>query len=197
MDVAHGMLDSKLRNDPRVVVLERTNVRNLDRKAMASLGEEPFDVVVADLSFISLTAVARMLVGELAAPGADVVLLVKPQFEVGRAIAARGRGVVKGAAERRGALERVAEAVVAAGARIMGAMASPLLGPAGNAEFLLRARAHAQHPPSGTAAILDAAIAEAPDHRRHDRAEDASDADGSHTDSHTDSRTDSHTDGPR
>jgi 23S rRNA (cytidine1920-2'-O)/16S rRNA (cytidine1409-2'-O)-methyltransferase len=98
-------------------------------------------VVVADLSFISLTTVAPVLAGVLAAPGADLVLLVKPQFEAGRVEASRGRGVIRDPGVRREALRRVASAYLSQGATIMGVMASPVLGPAGNAEFLLRARA--------------------------------------------------------
>jgi len=163
VDVAHGMLHPRLRDDPKVKVLERTNLRYLD---LGTTGNIRFDVVVADLSFISLTVVVGVLAQELPVPGADLVLLVKPQFEVGKVVARRGRGVVKDPTERRAALERVASALVQCGASIMGAMASPLLGPAGNAEYLLHARALVGAP-RGTSAIprgiLDAAIAGFPD----------------------------------
>ena len=165
VDVGHGQLDASLRRDRRVRVLERTNVRGLRPE---DVGAQPFDVVVADLSFISLTAVAPVLAGDLARPGADVVVLVKPQFEAGRADAGRGRGVIRDPAVRRATLERVASALVSQGATIMGAMASPLLGPAGNAEFLLHARAHAAAVPTldgAVAAMLAAAVASAPDAR--------------------------------
>ena len=92
VDVGHGQLDASLRRDPRVEVLERTNIRTL---TLASVGGSPFDLVVADLSFISLVTVAPVLAGELAAPGADVVVLVKPQFEAGRAEVSRGKGVIR------------------------------------------------------------------------------------------------------
>ncbi len=166
VDVGHGQLDASLRGDPRVHVLERTNIRSLD---LASVGGAPFDLVVADLSFISLATVAPVLAGELAVPGADVVVLVKPQFEAGRVEASRGKGVIRLPEVRRAALDRVASAFASQGATIMGAMASPLLGPAGNAEFLLHARAHAEPgdlaPRSGQAlaALLDAAVGSAPD----------------------------------
>lgn len=163
VDVAHGMIHPSLREDPRVVLLERTNVRHLDR---AGCGGDAFDVVVADLSFISLVTVMDVIATELPAPGADLVLLVKPQFEVGRRVASKGRGVVKDPHDRRDALERVASALLSHGAGIMGAMASPLLGPAGNAEFLLHARAlvFPEHrAPESVAAILDAAVAASPD----------------------------------
>jgi 23S rRNA (cytidine1920-2'-O)/16S rRNA (cytidine1409-2'-O)-methyltransferase len=168
VDVGYGQLHPRLRADRRVTVLERTNVRHLEG---APLGA-PFEVVVADLSFISLATVVPVLAGVLAAPGADLVLLVKPQFEAGREAVRRGRGVVRDPALRRQALERAASALAAAGATIMGAMASPLLGPAGNAEFFLHARAHAGETsapaalapappaPAALAAVLDAAVAE-------------------------------------
>jgi 23S rRNA (cytidine1920-2'-O)/16S rRNA (cytidine1409-2'-O)-methyltransferase len=176
VDVGYGQLDPRLRDDRRVLVLERTNVRDLE---LAQVGAETFDVVVADLSFISLRAVAPFLAGSLAAPGADLVVLVKPQFEAGRAEAGRGRGVISDPTVRRAALEGVASAFVAAGAVIMGAMASPLLGPAGNAEFFLHARAHGPvpsvsgatatvlepepHSPDALGQLFDAAVASAPD----------------------------------
>jgi len=163
VDVAHGMLHPRLRDDPKVTSLERTNLRHLD---LAATGNIRFDVVVADLSFISLTVVVGVLARELPVPGADLVLLVKPQFEVGKAVARRGRGVVKDPTERRAVLERVASALVSSGASIMDAMASPLLGPAGNAEYLLHARALVAVPRGESAvpeAVLDAAIGASPD----------------------------------
>ncbi len=166
VDVGHGQLDASLRHDPRVEVLERTNIRAL---TLASAGASPFDLVVADLSFISLATVAPVLAGELAAPGADVVVLVKPQFEAGRAEVSRGKGVIRLAAVRRAALGRVASAFASQGATIMGAMASPLLGPAGNAEFLLHARAHtspadiSSRSSDAVGAVLDDAVESAPD----------------------------------
>ncbi len=163
VDVGRGMLHENLRNAPRVVIMERTNVRDLSLRSLGDSGHEPFGVVVADLSFISLATVAPVLVGELAAPDADLVVLVKPQFEVGRATASRGRGVVKDPVERLAALERVAGALISAGATIMGAMASPLLGPAGNAEFLLHAEKRRADPAGVPHAMLDAAVAAAPD----------------------------------
>jgi 23S rRNA (cytidine1920-2'-O)/16S rRNA (cytidine1409-2'-O)-methyltransferase len=159
------MLHPRLRDDPKVKLLERTNLRHLD---LGTTGNIRFDVVVADLSFISLTVVVGVLAQELPVPGADLVLLVKPQFEVGKVVARRGRGVVKDSTERRAALERVASALVQCGASIMGAMASPLLGPAGNAEYLLHARALVAAPRGGSVvpqAVLDAAIGASPDIR--------------------------------
>jgi len=160
VDVGHGQLDGRLRSDDRVEVRERTNIRTL---AASAVGGE-FDLLVADLSFISLVTVAPVLVGSLARGGADVVVLVKPQFEAGRTEVSRGKGVIRDPALRRAALEKVASAFASQGATIMGAMASPLLGPAGNAEFLLHAVAHGAPADSGTwADALDGAVAEAPD----------------------------------
>ncbi|MHB8680953.1 MAG: TlyA family RNA methyltransferase [Acidimicrobiales bacterium] len=138
VDVGYGQFAPALRSDPRVRLLERTNIR--DVRAMELGG--PFEVVVADLSFISLTTVAPGLAGELATAGATIVVLVKPQFEAGRAEVSRGRGVVRDAGVRLAALEQASSALEAAGASIMGAMPSPLVGPAGNAEYLLYAVAH-------------------------------------------------------
>jgi 23S rRNA (cytidine1920-2'-O)/16S rRNA (cytidine1409-2'-O)-methyltransferase len=152
VDVGYGQLHERLREDQRVVVRERTNVRDL---APGDLGA-PFPLVVADLSFISLRAVAPALVG-LAAPGADLVWLVKPQFEAGREEAARGRGVVRDPQVWRRVLGEVGAALGGLGAAIMGVMASPLRGADGNVEFLLHARTAASPGPGGTAPDAGAA----------------------------------------
>jgi 23S rRNA (cytidine1920-2'-O)/16S rRNA (cytidine1409-2'-O)-methyltransferase len=161
VDVGHGQLDPRLRADPRVVVRERTNVRHL---APADLGiaDGAVDLVTADLSFISLTQVVPVLAGPLLGPAGELVVLVKPQFEAGRAEVSRGRGVIRDAGVWRAALASVASALGQAGTGIMGAMPSPLRGPAGNVEFLLHARvgaAGADHVPT----LLDRAVAEAGD----------------------------------
>ena len=139
LDVGHGQLDQRLRLDDRVVVVERTHVNDADPVALGG----PFGVVVADVSFISLTSVADALVRRLAQPGADVVVLVKPQFEVSKAVASRGKGVVTDAVEQAGALDRVGNAIQAAGATIMGVVDSPITGASGNQEYLLYARVEA------------------------------------------------------
>jgi 23S rRNA (cytidine1920-2'-O)/16S rRNA (cytidine1409-2'-O)-methyltransferase len=162
VDVGYGQLHPRIRADRRVTVRERTNIRSL---ASDEAGER-FDLIVADLSFISLAVVVPLLVGELAAPGADLLLLVKPQFEVGHIEVSRGRGVIRRPDLRRAALEKVASALTNAGATIMGAMASPVLGPAGNAEYLLWAGIPAGDtapPVVDIAAVLDAAVAASPD----------------------------------
>ncbi len=131
VDVGHGQLDRRLRTDPRVEVREGVNVRSADR---AGLGG-PFDLVVADLSFISLGLVAANLAG-LGHEGSDWVVLVKPQFEVGRAAIGKG-GVVRSAAAREEAIVTVARSFATAGLTAVGAIASPVLGGSGNREALL------------------------------------------------------------
>ena len=152
VDVGRGQLDEKLRRDSRVEPLERTHIRDFS-------GAEPFPVVVADLSFISLRSVVDALVGANAAPGADVVVLVKPQFEAGRQVVSRGRGVVRDEQVWRDVVDDVASAFRAAGAARIGAMVSPLRGADGNVEFLLHLKAHA--PDQDQALDLDALVSEA------------------------------------
>ena len=132
VDVGHGQLHARLRADRRVVVLERTNVRDL---TVAGIGGHAADVVTADLSFISLRTVAGALLG-LAGPDADLVLLVKPQFEAGRAEADRGRGVIREPGVWRRVLDEVVSTFAGRDAAMMGLMVSPLTGPRGNVEFL-------------------------------------------------------------
>jgi 23S rRNA (cytidine1920-2'-O)/16S rRNA (cytidine1409-2'-O)-methyltransferase len=131
LDVGYGQLAWSLREDPRVTVLDRTNVRDLQP---AALPYAP-SLVVADLSFISLTLVAPAL-ARVAAPGGDAVLLVKPQFEAGRRDVGQG-GVVRDPGIWRGAIERVMQAAAAEGLQPIAVMPSPLRGPAGNVEFPL------------------------------------------------------------
>jgi 23S rRNA (cytidine1920-2'-O)/16S rRNA (cytidine1409-2'-O)-methyltransferase len=133
VDVGYGQLAWSLRRDERVTVLERTNVRDLRP------GDLPFAprLVVADLSFISLGLALPGLL-RVADPEARLVLLVKPQFEVGPGDVGRG-GVVRDPASWRRALDGVAVALAELGFVVRGAMASPLLGPAGNVEFLVDA----------------------------------------------------------
>jgi 23S rRNA (cytidine1920-2'-O)/16S rRNA (cytidine1409-2'-O)-methyltransferase len=127
VDVGHGQLHERLRADPRVTVVERTNIRGFEGG--------PYPLVVADLSFISLRTVAPDLL-RLAGPGADVVALVKPQYEAGRAEAAKGRGVISDPEVWRRVLNDVVSALNDAGAAMMGVMVSPLKGADGNVEFL-------------------------------------------------------------
>jgi len=134
-DVGYGQLHWRLRNDPRVTVIERANVRHVSAE---DLPWRP-DGVVADLSFISLTLVLEPIV-RAAAPDADLILLVKPQFEAGRDAVGRS-GVVRDPEVWRSAMERVAAAASGLGRGLVGAVASPLPGPAGNREFFLHLRA--------------------------------------------------------
>jgi 23S rRNA (cytidine1920-2'-O)/16S rRNA (cytidine1409-2'-O)-methyltransferase len=134
VDVGHGQLHERLRADPRVTSHERCNVRTVDPGALGA----PFDLVVADLSFISLRLVANVLV---AAAEGDLVLLVKPQFEAGRAEVSKGRGIVTDPEVHARVVAEVSDVFTAAGAQVHGTIISPITGADGNHEFLL----HASH----------------------------------------------------
>jgi 23S rRNA (cytidine1920-2'-O)/16S rRNA (cytidine1409-2'-O)-methyltransferase len=135
VDVGYGQLHARLRGDPRVVVRERENARLL---TAGSLGER-VDLVTGDLSFISLRLVLPA-VKAILKPGGEAILLVKPQFEVGKGEVGKG-GVVRDDAKRRAALDAIAEAARALGFEVMGEAESPIEGPAGNREWLLALRA--------------------------------------------------------
>ncbi len=134
VDVGYGQLHPRLRGDPRVVVRERENARAL---TAASLGER-VSLVVGDLSFISLRLVLPA-VKAILAPGGEAVLLVKPQFEVGKGEVGKG-GVVRDEAKRRAALEGIVAVAAALGFEVLGHAESPIEGPAGNREWLLALR---------------------------------------------------------
>jgi 23S rRNA (cytidine1920-2'-O)/16S rRNA (cytidine1409-2'-O)-methyltransferase len=140
VDVGYGLLDLRLRDDPRVTVLDRTNVRTLD----PALAGDPVDLVVADLSFISLVTVLESLAA-VARPGADLLPMVKPQFEVCRERLGAG-GVVRDPEHRVQAVLDVARAATSLGWGTAGVVASPLPGPAGNVEFFLWLRRDAGPP---------------------------------------------------
>jgi 23S rRNA (cytidine1920-2'-O)/16S rRNA (cytidine1409-2'-O)-methyltransferase len=133
-DVGYGQLAWQLRTDPRVTVLDRVNVRNLRPEQVVAAGGSP-GLVVADLSFISLTLVLPAL-AECAAPDADYLVLVKPQFEVGKGRVGAG-GVVRDADARAGAVVTVCESALRLGLGVRGVTASPLPGPAGNVEYFV------------------------------------------------------------
>lgn len=136
IDVGYGQLAWSLRQDPRVVVLERQNVRNMD----LALVPEPCDLAVIDVSFISLTLVLPRVIELLRPPaGKPIVALVKPQFEVGREQVGKG-GVVRDEAARRGAVEKIRTWATANGLLAEGDVESPITGPAGNVEYLLLLR---------------------------------------------------------
>ena len=139
VDVAYGELAYALRGDPRVQVMERTNARSLSPAALppsAAAGLGPPDLAVVDVSFISLAKVLPAVLGCLS-DAYDVLALVKPQFEVGREVAARGHGVVRDAEDRRAALIAAALAARELGAAVRGLHSSGLPGPKGNRETFL------------------------------------------------------------
>lgn len=131
VDVGYGQLAWVLRNDPRVIILDRTNVRHL---TIEQIGE-PVDLVVADLSFISLTLVLPALVA-VSRTNADYLVMVKPQFEVGREKLGAG-GVVRDSSLRRAAVLEVADCAYDMGLGCNGVVASSLPGPSGNVEYFL------------------------------------------------------------
>jgi 23S rRNA (cytidine1920-2'-O)/16S rRNA (cytidine1409-2'-O)-methyltransferase len=132
VDVGQGQLAWKLRQDPRVVVMEKTNARFIKPEIFP----QPFDLVVADCSFISLKKILPAAV-PLLKPGGKIVALIKPQFEAGKAEVDKGRGVITDPAIHQQVLKDLQEFVAAqAGLCWRGVVESPLLGPAGNKEFL-------------------------------------------------------------
>jgi 23S rRNA (cytidine1920-2'-O)/16S rRNA (cytidine1409-2'-O)-methyltransferase len=134
VDVGHNQLHESLRADPRVTVREGLNIREATVDRIGG----PFEVVVADLSFISLRTVSAALLA-LAAPGADLVWLVKPQFEAGRREVSRGRGVVRDEAVRRQVRDDIDAHLRERGVDVRGWMDCPVPGPAGNVEWLVHA----------------------------------------------------------
>jgi 23S rRNA (cytidine1920-2'-O)/16S rRNA (cytidine1409-2'-O)-methyltransferase len=160
VDVGYGQLVWRLRTDERVHVVDRTNARTLDAEAIGGA----VDLVVADLSFISLRLVLPALVA-CAAPGADLVPMVKPQFEVGRERVGAG-GVVRDPQLRAAAVLQVAAAAAKQGLCTRGATASPLPGPSGNVEFFLwltaDASAAASQDSDAVGAMIAAAVKEGP-----------------------------------
>ena len=152
VDVSYGQFDWRLRNDPRVELHERTNVRALELDRVGA----PVSLIVADLAFIDLRKV-RAAFEAVSLPDADAILLVKPQFELPRGRIPRG-GVVRDPAAWREALELVADGY-APGWGLRGACASTVVGPKGNREFFLWLTRGAS---SEDRAILDAAVEGAP-----------------------------------
>ena len=133
VDVGRDQLREELRADSRVTVFEGVDIGNVSVQRLGG----PFDVVVADLAFVSLCKVAPAL-SALATPSADLVVLVKPQFELGKDRV--GRGIVKEAGARQTAVEKVRHCFGSAGLDTVGVMESPLTGEHGNHEYLLWAR---------------------------------------------------------
>lgn len=135
IDVGRGQLAHRLREDPRVTVMEGTNARDLSAETL------PFaiDLVVVDASFIGLGGLAPAI-ARVARPGGELVALVKPQFEAGREAARRGRGVIRDEETRLAAIGSAREALVAAGFEVRAEVDSPLRGPKGNLERFIWAR---------------------------------------------------------
>jgi 23S rRNA (cytidine1920-2'-O)/16S rRNA (cytidine1409-2'-O)-methyltransferase len=159
-DVGYGQVHERIRQDARVTVNERTNVRDLRPE---DLPPPLPDLLVADLSFISLAGLLPTLRALVNEPG-EAVVLVKPQFEAERRDVGKG-GVVRDAEVWRRCLLRVATAAASVGWRTFDATASPLLGPAGNVEFLAHL-APGEAPPDAAQHAVDRAVAEGEDRRR-------------------------------
>ncbi|MBN8543478.1 MAG: TlyA family RNA methyltransferase [Alphaproteobacteria bacterium] len=132
VDVGHGQLDVKLRNDNRVVVMEETNARNLTREQIP----DALDSIVCDASFISLKKVLPAVMA-LAKPNAKLIALIKPQFEVGKEIVSRGKGVVRDAAIHQAVCDDISEWIAGLNWKVKGIVESPVTGPKGNKEFLI------------------------------------------------------------
>ena len=147
IDVGRNQLHENLRADPRVQVLEKTDVRAVD---VAEI-DGPARLVVADLSCISVRLVARELLALTAVPG-DLIVLVKPQFEAGKVEADKGRGVIRDPIVWQRTISAAAGALEDAGAAIMEVMVSPIRGGEGNVEFLVHARV-ADPPPEPTSSV--------------------------------------------
>jgi 23S rRNA (cytidine1920-2'-O)/16S rRNA (cytidine1409-2'-O)-methyltransferase len=158
VDVGYGQLAWPLRSDGRVTVLERTNVRALTPSAIGGT----VDLVVADLSFISLSTVLPALVS-CASDDADIVPMVKPQFEVGKELVGAG-GVVSDPQLRAAAVLGVAGRAAELNWHTIGVTASPLPGPSGNVEYFLHLRARSERPLSGSELeqAVHKAVAEGP-----------------------------------
>ncbi len=139
IDVGYGQLDWKLRNDPRVVVIERTNVRYLTpekfKDRVSAVEFRVPDLAVIDVSFISLSKILPV-VYNLLAPEAEVIALIKPQFEAGRGEVGKG-GIVRDETVRQAVIEKVKGSAIEAGFRVGGLIESPIKGADGNVEYLI------------------------------------------------------------
>jgi 23S rRNA (cytidine1920-2'-O)/16S rRNA (cytidine1409-2'-O)-methyltransferase len=136
LDVGHGQLHPRIRHDPRVMVLERFHVRDLTPEAIGGA----VDLIVADLSFISVIRALPPLLG-VGRRDAELILLVKPQFEAGKAEVDRGSGVIRDPAIHQRVCDEVSAALIARGCEVLGWTDSPITGAQGNREFLVHARA--------------------------------------------------------
>jgi len=140
VDTGFGQIDMKLRNESRVLLLERTNARYLRREDIAPLAPTPVTLIAMDVSFISATlvlpAVLSAAFGESSGVGRHLIVLVKPQFEVGRENVGKG-GIVRSAEAQQAAVDKVRDAVETLGGEEIEVIDSPILGTQGNREFLL------------------------------------------------------------
>lgn len=136
IDVGYGQLDQKLRDDPRVIVMERTNARYLDTGDV-----EPLDLATIDVSFISLEQIVPAAI-RMAATPFHLVALIKPQFEAGRGNVGKG-GIVRDPAVRDEVVEKITNFCISNGLEVVGVIESPIRGAEGNVEYLLYARSSA------------------------------------------------------
>ncbi len=134
IDTGYGQIDARLRNDPRVTLMERTNARHLSRADAAV----SVDFIAMDVSFISATLVLPAVIESLVEGSAEIVVLVKPQFEAGREAVGKG-GIVRDEAAQLAGVEKVRAAVAGLGGTRVEVIDSPILGTEGNREFLLHA----------------------------------------------------------
>lgn len=142
VDTGYGQMDAGLRNDPRVRLLEKTNARYLTAAALwASAAPHPIGFIAIDVSFISATLVLPAVIGGIreSSSGFELVVLVKPQFEVGREQVGKG-GIVRDPKAQQAAVDKIARAVQELGGKNIEVIESPILGTQGNREFLLHAR---------------------------------------------------------
>ncbi len=151
IDVGHGILAWKLRQDERVIVMEKTNARFLEQLP------EPVELVTLDASFISVKNLLPAILDWFNDQGGQVIVLIKPQFEAGRAEVNRGKGVIRDASVHQRVLSEILAFAVEIGFAVNGLMCSPLLGPKGNHEFL----AWLTYPARGPVIDRDALIQEA------------------------------------
>jgi 23S rRNA (cytidine1920-2'-O)/16S rRNA (cytidine1409-2'-O)-methyltransferase len=133
VDVGYGQMAWKIRQDPRVTTIERVNIRAIE----PALVPEPVDIAVIDVSFISLEKVIHSIL-QFLRPGAELVALIKPQFEVGREQVGKG-GIVRDEAARNAAVTRITEFIGSLGFEVKGVIPSPITGQDGNVEFLIHA----------------------------------------------------------
>ena len=156
IDVGYGILHWKLRNDPRVVVMERTNARYLDQLP------EPVSLVTVDASFISLALLLPAIKGWFDGENGQVIALIKPQFEAGRKAAAKHAGVIKDEAVHQNVIEEILSNAIAMGFSPVGLIPSPIKGPKGNVEFLVDLRINSGDTPADFDEMIDRVLADAP-----------------------------------